>query len=112
VSDWEQQFAAMRVQFLQRAGDRMAKMAEALAKLSANPNDFEALTEVRQHFHWLSGVGGTYKMPAVSDIGIVAEELCDGFINDKATPSLLDLENLRDMMERAKVLMQAERDAV
>lgn len=105
MSDWDQQFAAMRAQFLARANDRLSLAAGVLYRLEQQPTDITTMQDMRQHFHWLAGVGGTYKIPGVSDLGAAAEELCDEIIDGRRTLSSDDIRRLSEILDRAKTLI-------
>jgi chemotaxis protein histidine kinase CheA len=90
VHDWQKQFETMRAQFLSRAQDRLANIEQLLRTLEMAP-DAEMLRDVRTHFHWLAGSGGTYKFPKVTDLGVHGEEICDEFLEAGKT---IDLEGV------------------
>jgi chemotaxis protein histidine kinase CheA len=98
MQDWQSQFEAMRASFLARAGERLDRINLLLNRLYCTPADTDLLTEVRQHFHWLCGVGGTYKLPEVSDLGWEGEELCDRLVEDQETPSVTDVSRLQNLL--------------
>ena len=95
----------MRAQFLARANDRLSLAADVLCKLEQQPTDATTMHDMRQHFHWLAGVGGTYKIPEVSDLGAAAEELCDEIIDGRRTLSNDEVRRLSDILDRAKTLI-------
>lgn len=103
--EWEEQFAGMRAQFLTRANERLARVAETIARLEKQPTDAKALADVRQHFHWLAGAGGTYQLPEVSNLGATGQELCDEFIETKRLPSVQEVQSLREMIDRVRVVI-------
>ncbi len=98
MQDWQAQFQAMRVAFLSRASARLDKISNLLERLKNTPTDAEILAEVRQDFHWLCGVGGTYKIPKVSDLGWEGEELCDRLVDNGETPTVSDVMRLQDLL--------------
>lgn len=103
--DWETQFAAMRVQFLNRATDRIVKVATAIDDLTANPADKEKLAEVRQHFHWLAGAGGTYQLPNATELGNAGQDICDACLEADRVPAINELQQLKEMIERARSII-------
>ncbi len=98
MQDWQTQFESMRSSFMSRAGERLERIGVLLDSLNANPANEQLLAEVRQHFHWLCGVGGTYKLPEVSDLGWEGEELCDRLADNHETPSLEDVLVLKRLL--------------
>lgn len=108
MSTWDEQFGAMRQQFLIRASDRLIRMADALRKLQTEPTDRQTLADVRQHFHWLTGVGGTYKLPAVSELGATAEDICDRMLESNQNEFATEVEELRRLLEQASNALSDE----
>jgi chemotaxis protein histidine kinase CheA len=98
MQDWQTQFEIMRTSFLSRAVERLERINGLLERLYCNPEDEKILSEVRQHFHWLCGVGGTYKLPQVSELGWEGEELCDRLVTENVTPSVTDVSRLQQLL--------------
>lgn len=90
MQDWQKQFETMRSQFLSRAQERLATIEQLLRTLEMAP-DADMLRDLRQHFHWLAGSGGTYKFPKVTDLGVNGEEICDEFLENG---KIIDLEGI------------------
>lgn len=107
MQDWQSQFESMRADFLSRAGSRLEKIGRLLEQLLILPSDKSLLAEVRQHFHWLCGVGGTYKLPEVSDLGWEGEELCDRLVDNSQTPSASDVYRLQQLLNAVKEKFRA-----
>lgn len=107
MQDWQSQFESMRASFLSRAGDRLEKISALLEKMYCAPADKVILAEVRQHFHWLCGVGGTYKLPEVSELGWEGEELCDRLVDNGETPSMTDVSRLQTLLVAVKEQFRA-----
>ncbi len=105
MSDWDQQFADMRSQFLIRAQLRLEHILDAVDKLQNDITDEAVLLEVRRHFHWLSGIGGTYKLAAVSELGMTGEEMCDSLVEEGKQPSLSDVQVLKQLLKDAGQLI-------
>jgi len=101
LSDWDQQFSDMRAQFLARAQLRLGHISDAIERLQNDVTDDAVLLEVRRHFHWLSGIGGTYKLPAVSELGMTGEEICDSLVEENKQPSLEDVLVLKQLLHDA-----------
>jgi hypothetical protein len=101
--DWQQQFENMRALFISRAGERLDKILELLDQLgSGSDNQQQLATTIRQHFHWLSGTGGTYKIPEMSDLGYEGECLCDSHLQENSPLSISDIEQLRTLISRVR----------
>lgn len=98
MQDWQTQFENMRASFLSRAGERLDRINGLLETMHQAPTDEGLLAEVRQHFHWLCGVGGTYKLPEVSELGWEGEELCDRLVENRLTPSSADVNRLQGLL--------------
>jgi chemotaxis protein histidine kinase CheA len=102
MQDWQSQFESMRASFLARAGERLDRIYALLNRLYCTPTDKDVLAEVRQHFHWLCGVGGTYKLPEVSELGWEGEELCDRLVDGDESPSATDISRLHNLLASVK----------
>jgi chemotaxis protein histidine kinase CheA len=59
----------LRAHFRASARERLIEIEAALGALTRDANDDDALDVLRRHFHALSGLGGTYGFPRVSEAG-------------------------------------------
>lgn len=105
--DWNDQFAAMRAQFLNRAKDRLAGLDKAIDDWEKKTDDPDLLMKVYKDFHWLSGVGGTYQLPEISALGSNGEEICLDLIDRKREPTKEDPQRLREIMYAVSSLMKS-----
>jgi hypothetical protein len=105
--DWNDQFAAMRSQFLLRAKDRLAGLDGAIDAWEKKLDDQELLMKVYKDFHWLSGVGGTYQLPEISALGSNGEEICLDLIDRKREATKDDANRLREIMYAVSSLMRS-----
>jgi HPt (histidine-containing phosphotransfer) domain-containing protein len=62
----------LRARFRENTHPRLAEMRGALEAASSDTN---ALATLARHFHALSGMGGTYGFPRVSELGDEGELL-------------------------------------
>jgi chemotaxis protein histidine kinase CheA len=108
MSDWQTQFAAIRQQFFARAQPRLVKTIETLDALAKNSGDAESLAAIRKDMHWLAGVGGTYKLPEITEIGESGEQLCDKFIESSQALPQEELARLRSLAQRAQAIIGGE----
>lgn len=107
--EWNDQFAAMKAQFLLRAKDRLAGLDKAIDDWDKNIEDPELLMKVYKDFHWLAGVGGTYQLPEISALGANGEEICLDLIDRKRVPGKEDPQRLREIMYAVCSLMRSAR---
>jgi len=103
---WNEQWAAMRTQFLARAKDRLAKLAETIEEWDRN-RDVDTLMAIYKDFHWLSGVGGTYQLPEISALGSNGEEICMEVIQRKREIAADDPQRLRDILASVNAVISA-----
>ena len=66
VDDADEEFAALRRDYLRDAPERLAELRKDLAAFRAGEQD--ALESLRQRFHRLAGSGGSYGFPGVTEI--------------------------------------------
>jgi chemotaxis protein histidine kinase CheA len=59
----------LRAHFRESARERLIEIEAAFGALLRDANDEAALHVLTRHFHALSGLGGTYGFPRVSDAG-------------------------------------------
>lgn len=99
---FEETFSRLRLRYLEKARARCDGFDRALEGLESTAADGDALDEIRQSFHKLSGSGATYGFPRVSELGLQGELACDvirkrgGLVN-------------RDDVEELRVLVNALR---
>jgi chemotaxis protein histidine kinase CheA len=101
MTDWQTQFEAIRQQFFPRARKRLERMNSILDQLEKEPANADVLREIYKDFHWLAGVGTTYKLPGVSELGMEAEEICDLYMADGDGVPLSELKQLRSIVTAA-----------
>lgn len=107
MQDWQEQWTQMRAQFMTRAQERLCRVEGLLQELHQQ-RTAELLGEVRNHFHWLSGVGGTYKLPEVSDIGNQGEQLCNHHLEAGSVPDESEVNELHELLDRVRTRIQSE----
>jgi hypothetical protein len=98
MSMWNDQFAAMRTQFLTRAKDRLKGLETAIEEWASDTANMDNLMRVYKDFHWMSGVGGTYQLPEVSALGSNGEEICMELMERKRQVAADDPQRLRDIL--------------
>ncbi|HEY9789580.1 MAG TPA: Hpt domain-containing protein [Candidatus Obscuribacterales bacterium] len=108
MSDWQKKFDEIRLQFFGRAQPRLVKTVETLDALAKNRGDAHSLAAIRKDMHWLAGVGGTYKLPEITQIGETGEQLCDKFLETAQPPPEQDLAHLRSLIARAQAIIDAQ----
>ena len=108
MSEWQTQFELIRQQFFARANPRIVKTGEAVDALAKNPSDMELLASVRRDMHWLAGVGGTYKLPEITEIGENGELVCDTHLESSTALSTEEVSTLRSFVDRARSIFESE----
>ena len=73
----DQRLAELAEHFRTNTFERLEQMRALLARLAADPTNAETMTLIHRHFHGLSGLGGTYGFPRVSEIAGKVEDDCD-----------------------------------
>ncbi|HEX2831544.1 MAG TPA: response regulator [Thermoanaerobaculia bacterium] len=63
----------LQARFRETTRARLQDMRTQLARLESDPSDAEALQRLSRAFHALSGLGGTYGFPRISELGDEAE---------------------------------------
>jgi CheY-like chemotaxis protein len=99
VQDWEKALQDLREQFIRGAPERFVRIALALESLEADKANGEALRALRAEFHGMSGLGGTYRFPRVTALGLEGEERCDAFLSSGSPPERADVEAWRSLLE-------------
>lgn len=99
---FEETFSRLRLRYLEKARARCDGFERALEGLESTAADGDALDEIRQSFHKLSGSGATYGFPRVSELGLQGELACDVI---RKRGGLVD----RDDVEELRVLVAALR---
>src|SRR5579883_883628 len=80
MSHWNDQFAAIRAQFLIRARQRLQKIESLLNQLKSDSSNEEMLSQAVTNLHWLAGAGGTYGLPELSQIGSEGEAILEKYL--------------------------------
>ncbi len=107
-SSWHRTFRELRGQFAEGAGERLAAIDGALAKLLAKPEDQASLAEVRLRFHGLSGTGATFGFPRVSVLGMQGEHACDEVAEAGRAPTAEEIRAWRGLVEEVREAFRAE----
>lgn len=71
----DQEMRDLLGEFLSSGEERAAEFAATLEALDASPSDTGLLTELRRHFHRLSGAGAIYDIPSLMALGRRGEDL-------------------------------------
>lgn len=99
--DWHSTYTKLRDKYLAQSRERLERIEAAIEHLSDAESVTQTLDEVRRHFHWLSGSGGIYGFPEITEIGKEAELLCE-YMSPKQLPSDKDVSALRSALNRCK----------
>lgn len=92
MTSWQETFAELKNQYVQRSTDRLAQIIELVTKLISNPMNKDLVRDLSRHFHWLAGSGSMYGFQRVTALGLEGEKLCESIAkqNGPATPADLD----------------------
>jgi chemotaxis protein histidine kinase CheA len=104
---WNDQWAAMRTQFLARAKDRLVKLSGAIDHWASDTSDMDCLMRIYKDFHWLAGVGGTYQLPEISALGANGETICLEVMDRKREVAADDPQRLKDILESVNAVMSS-----
>lgn len=107
MPDWQTTWMAIRSQFLARACHRLAKTASAIETLGVQPANHDLLSELKRDMHWLIGVGGTYKLPVLTQLGEEGEEICLSCI-ERGNVLPGDAKRMSDIIDRAQSAVRQE----
>jgi chemotaxis protein histidine kinase CheA len=96
---FEETFSRLRLRYLEKARARCDGFVAVLERLESTEADGEALDEIRQSFHKLSGSGATYGFPRVSEIGLQGELACDAIRKRAGLVRCDDVDALRQLVD-------------
>ena len=96
---FEETFSRLRLRYLEKATARCDGFIVVLEHLESTATDGEALDEMRQSFHKLSGSGATYGFPRVSELGLQGELACDAIRKRTGLVGRDDVEVLRQLVD-------------
>jgi chemotaxis protein histidine kinase CheA len=96
---FEETFSRLRLRYLEKARARCDGFLAVLERLESTEADGEALDEIRQSFHKLSGSGATYGFPRVSEIGLQGELACDAIRKRAGLVRCDDVDALRQLVD-------------
>jgi diguanylate cyclase (GGDEF)-like protein len=80
IIDLEEALDRFRVEFVRASLGRLAEMEALVDRLAAEPGDDASTRSILRHFHGLSGAGGSYGFPHVTELGHEGEAACDEFL--------------------------------
>jgi len=100
VKGWHERARALRAQYLKAAGERLARLEGALDTLRAQPGNSDAIRELHQQFHALSGTGAPYGFPSLSRLGLEGQDLCARVRRDPALASPGDIDRAGELIAR------------
>lgn len=84
---------------MEKARARCDGFLAVLERLESTEADGEALDEIRQSFHKLSGSGATYGFPRVSELGLQGELACDAIRKRAGLVRRDDVDALRQLVD-------------
>lgn len=103
-NEFQKALRELRKQYLEHLRETIGRLRDLLRSVEQGA-DQEALRELRDTFHKLAGGGAVYGVPAVSDLGLKAEEYLTEILesSDETPPEALahvsswieDLERIR-----------------
>jgi len=96
---FEETFSRLRLRYMEKARARCDGFLAVLERLESTEADGEALDEIRQSFHKLSGSGATYGFPRVSEIGLQGELACDAIRKRAGLVRRDDVDALRQLVD-------------
>lgn len=96
---FEETFSRLRLRYLEKARSRCDGFIAVLERLESTATDGEALDEIRQSFHKLSGSGATYGFPRVSELGLQGELACDAIRKRGGLVRRDDVDSLRQLVD-------------
>lgn len=96
---FEETFSRLRLRYMEKARARCDGFLAVLERLESTEADGEALDEIRQSFHKLSGSGATYGFPRVSEIGLQGELACDAIRKRAGLVRCDDVDALRQLVD-------------
>lgn len=91
MSHWDEDFRKLQVEFLRGGPQRLEEIDRALERLSVDPGDRQALTDLKRYTHRLVGSGATYERPAISRLARDGERRCDQVLAAGVPPTADDL---------------------
>lgn len=107
MTSWENQFQELKQQFIFRSRERLSAIENLLDQMQYRPGDSNLLRQIRQHFHWLAGSGGTYGFDEITQWGTYGEELCEYLLKLQVPVKEEDREKLLSAFETVQVLFAA-----
>jgi diguanylate cyclase (GGDEF)-like protein len=96
---WEEEFNTLVAEFVDSADTRLESLREALFAVQQAPADFDALRELKRHFHRLAGTGLTFGFAELSALAAQGEELCTDRLRQLQQASHADLSRYATLIE-------------
>lgn len=107
MTSWENQFQELKQQFIVRSKERLSAIENLLDQMQYRPGDYALLRNIRQHFHWMAGSGGTYGFDEITQWGTYGEELCEYLLKLQVPVKPEDREKLQSAFETVQILFAA-----
>lgn len=112
MESWQERFQQMKDQFVTKSRARLNSIEKLIDQIEGDRQDITRLRELRQHFHWLAGSGGTYGMPEVSKLGGYGEDGCEFFLSKQQVPGTADIERFRTILNSVVTAFDGLKPAV
>jgi diguanylate cyclase (GGDEF)-like protein len=96
---WEEEFNTLVAEFVDSADTRIESLRDALVAVQQAPEDFDALRELKRHFHRLAGTGLTFGFAELSALAAQGEELCTERLRVQQAASHADLARYATLIE-------------
>ncbi len=100
---FEETLGRLRSRYVDKARLRCDGLEAALDALEASASNGEALDELQQSFHKLSGSGATYGFPRVTELGLQGELACDVIRKRATLVSGDEIEALRSFVRELRL---------
>jgi diguanylate cyclase (GGDEF)-like protein len=98
MASWQETFAELKNQYVQRSTDRLVQIVDLAGKFAANPVNKDFAQQLSRHFHWLAGSGSMYGFQKVSALGLEGEKLADQIFKQAGPASSTELERLKHIL--------------
>jgi diguanylate cyclase (GGDEF)-like protein len=112
MESWQDRFQQMKDQFITKSRARLNSIETLIEMIENDPQDGMRIRELRQHFHWLAGSGGTYGMPEVSKLGGYGEDGCEFFLSKQQAPGAADIQRFKGILQSVQVAFDGLKPAV
>lgn len=98
MGSWEDTLHELRGQYLAEAEAKLAEAGALVARLSTDSADQESLRGLVRRFHGFAGSGTSYGFPAVTALGVEAEDLLRARLERGEAPSLPEIDRAREIL--------------